>query len=178
MKSYYAKFVTRTAVLLALCVAVQQFKSLSQFITGPLVNAILIIAALAVGLWSGIAIAVLSPVLAFLISPSPIMQAVPQLIPVIMVGNAIIVVCVYVLRNQKYWWAGLALGSVLKAGFLALAVKAFIIPTFGGNLVEKQITALGLMFSYNQLITAAIGSVIAGLLWLRLHKVQDFALTK
>ena len=47
MKQYYTRFLTRTALLLALCVVVQQFKTVSQFITGPLVNLILLLAALA-----------------------------------------------------------------------------------------------------------------------------------
>ena len=48
MKQYYTRFLTRTALLLALCVVVQQFKTVSQFITGPLVNLILLLAALAI----------------------------------------------------------------------------------------------------------------------------------
>ena len=70
MKQFYTRMLTRTALLLALCVVVQQFKTVSQFITGPLVNLILLLAALAVGLGSGLCIAVLSPILAFLIAPS------------------------------------------------------------------------------------------------------------
>jgi hypothetical protein len=42
-------------------------------IFGSVVNAILILAVLLVGLWSGLVIAVLSPVLAFLIVPVPMM---------------------------------------------------------------------------------------------------------
>lgn len=169
MTKLSVKFITRTALLLALCVVVQQFKNLSQYITGPLVNTILIIAALAVGLWSGIAIAVLSPILAFLISPSPVMKLVPQIIPVIMLGNVIIVLFSYFFKKRNLI-IGLALGSVCKAGFLWLGVSYFIIPVFGSALKEPQKVTLTAMFSYNQLITAVIGSIIAYLLWLRLKK--------
>ena len=101
MKKYTTQFLTRTALLLALCIVVQQFKSDSQFITGPLVNLILLIAALAVGLYSGLAIAVLSPILAFLISPSPIMQVMPQLIVLVALGNAVLVFAAWSLRKNK-----------------------------------------------------------------------------
>lgn len=177
MKSYNAQFITRTAILLALCVAVQQFKTLSQFITGPLVNAILIIAALAVGLWSGVCIAVLSPIMAALISPAPIMKLMPQLIPMIMLGNILIVVFAWALRNKKIW-VGLVLGSLAKAGFLALALAVVVLPFFGGGLNDAQRTAVTAMFSYNQLITALIGSALCLLIWPRLRKAPGFVLKR
>lgn len=161
--------IVKTGLLLALCVAVQQFKNLSQFITGPMVNAILIIAVLAVGLTGGLTIAALSPLFSFLISPSPIMQAVPQLIPVIMIGNAILVLCVYLLKNKNLI-AGLISGAVLKAAFLWVGVSMLVIPIFGQALKDPQKIALTAMFSYNQLITAAIGGAIAYVIWLRLKK--------
>ncbi|NLO47493.1 MAG: ECF transporter S component [Clostridiales bacterium] len=177
MKAYYTKFVARTAILLALCLVVQQFKTLSQFITGPLVNLILIIAALAVGLWSGVIIAVLSPVAAFLITPSPVLRLVPQLIIMIMFGNVLIVLFTWLFREKKLW-IGLAIGSVLKAGALTLSLHFIIFPFFGDVLKEPQRIALSAMFSYNQLITAAIGSLICVLIWPRLKKTPSFVLHK
>jgi riboflavin transporter FmnP len=179
MKSYHVKFVARTAILLALCLVVQQFKTLSQFLTGPLVNLILLISALAVGLWSGLIIAVLSPVAAYLIAPSPVMRLVPQLIFMIMAGNALIVIFAWLFRSgDKKLWIGLALGSVLKAGFLTLALHFIILPFFGDVLKEPQRIALSAMFSYNQLITAVTGSLICALIWPRLKKSPSFVLQK
>ena len=177
MSSYHTKFVVRTAVLLALCVAVQQFKSVSQFITGPLVNLILILAVLAVGLWGGVAIAVLSPLMAALISPAPVMKLVPQMVPLIMVGNLVLVVCIHLLREKKLWM-GLALGTLLKPAALALGVQLVVLPFFGTALNDMQRAMVTAMFSYNQVITAAIASVICLLVWPRLHKVPGFALQK
>lgn len=52
------KFTTRglvqTGLLLAVCIASQFFKNLSVYLTGPIVNTTIILAVLAVGLWSGI----------------------------------------------------------------------------------------------------------------------------
>ena len=112
MKQLYTRVITRPALLLALCVVVQQFKNLSQFITGPLVNLILMVAAMAVGLGSGLCIAVLSPILAFLIAPSALMQLMPQLIALVAAGNAVLVVCAWALRKQqKLFWLGFVAGG-------------------------------------------------------------------
>ena len=147
-----------------------QFKQISQFITGPIINAILIIAALWVGLYSGIAIAVLTPILTFILAPSPIMQLVPQMVLIVILGNLFIVIIPWLLR-KKHQLIGIASGAVLKAAFLWCSVSLLIIPFFGGQLKEPQKVMLTAMFSYNQLITAIIGGVIAYLLMLRLNKL-------
>lgn len=163
----------RGAILLALCVAVQQFKNVSQFITGPLVNTILILSALMVGLWGGVIIACLSPLLAFLIAPSAVLQAVPVMIPIIMVGNVLIVLAAYAAREGETVQMGIALviGSVLKALFLWLATTYFAIPVFGSQLPDQMKAMMGAMFSYNQLITALIGSVLVLLVWWKLKEI-------
>ena len=143
-----ARQIAFTSALLALCIGVQQFKALSQFITGPLVNAILVLAVLRVGLWSGMAIAVLSPALAFLIAPAPVLLAVPQLLPLIMLANAALALCVQ-LGGKKRFAVGLILGIALKPLVLFLGVLC-IVPG-----------ALSAMFSVNQLITAVIGGALA-----------------
>ena len=66
-------WIAQTAVCLALLLAVQFVtKSLGQFVTGSCVNLVLAMAALSGGLWSGVAVAVLSPFCCLLYtSPSP-----------------------------------------------------------------------------------------------------------
>lgn len=178
MKKYYTQMLTRTALLLALCLVVQQFKSISQFITGPLVNLILLVAALAVGLYSGLAIAVLSPILAFLISPSPLMQAMPQLIALVALGNASIVVCAWALRHNKMFYLGLAAGALAKTAVLALGLRYVLVPLFGAALKPQMVTAATAMFGVNQLITAAIAGAIACVVWPLLKRSQGFVLQK
>lgn len=156
---------TYAALLLALCVGAQQLKGFSQYVTGPLVNATLILAALLAGLWGGLAIAVLSPVFAFLIAPFPIVQAVPQMLPLIMLGNVVIALCAGLLREKKRLplglTFGLALGAVLKPLTLFLGVRFVILPYFAAGLPAPMKTMLTAMFSVNQLVTAAVGSVVA-----------------
>ena len=179
MKQLYTRVLTRTALLLALCVAVQQFKNLSQFITGPLVNLILLLAALAVGLGSGLCIAVLSPILAFLIAPSPVMQLMPQLMVLVAAGNAALVVCAWALRRQqKLYWVGFLAGAVAKVAVMAAGLQFVLLPLFGDVLNEKQVATVSTLFGLNQLITALIGGALCAVLWPLLRKVKGFVLEK
>ena len=167
MKNLTVKNLVVTALLLALVVVVQQLRWLHpQLVAGPLVNAILIVAAVWVGLYSGLAIAILSPVFAFVFPPSPPLI---QIMPVIMIGNAALVACAYFLKNKNLAF-GLLSGAVLKAVLLWLGVVHLVIPVFGSGLPEPAVTALSAMFSYNQFITAVIGSVIVLSLKTRLDK--------
>ena len=82
-------WITETAVLLALLIVLQWVtKPLGQFVTGSCVNAVLAVAALMVGLSSGLAVALVSPVCAYLLGIAPNLVAVPA----IMVGNTVFVV--------------------------------------------------------------------------------------
>ena len=74
-------WITRTAVMMALLVTLQWATSgLSQFVTGSCVNAVLAVATLTAGLWSGVAVALLSPFCAFLLGIGPkLIQMVPAI---------------------------------------------------------------------------------------------------
>ena len=66
------RWITETAVLLALLVALQAItKPLGQLVTGSCVNAILAIAALVGGMSCGLTVALISPVFAFLFGIAP-----------------------------------------------------------------------------------------------------------
>jgi len=156
MKSTKIQQLTRTALLLALCIA-SQYLIKNQYITGSIVNAILILATLVAGLYGGLAIAVLSPVFAFLTGLAP---AVPPLIAIIALGNAIMVLSVHFFKGKKLP-LGLVAGSICKAGFLFLATRYVLFTLFASMLKPKQVENITIMFSYPQIITAAIGSVLA-----------------
>ena len=82
------KQITTTAVLLAICIVSQFFKNTSVYITGPVINACLILAVLSVGIPCGIILSVITPVTSFFITGSPIIGAIPAIMPCIMAGNA------------------------------------------------------------------------------------------
>ncbi|MCI8976274.1 MAG: ECF transporter S component [Lachnospiraceae bacterium] len=177
----------QTALLLAICIASQFFKNLSVYITGPVVNTTIIIAVLAVGLWSGLFISVIAPITAFFISGSPIMAAIPLMFPAVMGGNMILAVCTwyatrYFQKKMKFIGslpAGLIAGSVLKAAFMGIVIVLILLPAFGGNIAARLpkpealpgvLATAKVTFSVTQLITSLTGSLLAYIIWMPLKK--------
>ncbi|PWT25831.1 MULTISPECIES: ECF transporter S component [Butyrivibrio] len=173
------KQIALTGILLAICIVSQFFKNLSVFITGPIINACIIIAVLTAGLWCGIILSIITPVTAFIITGSPVMAAVPMMIPMVMLGNAILAIFVWlfyqkVLKNidkNIRLCIGMVVGSVVKAVVMGLTISLWLLPTFLPQpMQEKMLPVLQAQFSTVQLITALIGSVIAFVIWIPLKK--------
>ncbi len=161
------RWITETAVMLALLVALQALtKGFGQLVTGSCVNAVLAITVLVAGLGSGIAVALISPVLAFLLGIAPQILTVPA----IMVGNCLFVVLLRLLANrpgpvrQAIAWlcAAAAKAAVLYAlvGWLICGVLADALLA-SGTLKPPMLAALPATFSWPQLITALIGGGVA-----------------
>ena len=146
--------ITYTAVLLALLIVLQwATKSLGQFVTGSCVNCVLTVAALLVGWQGGLAVAVVSPFVAFLLSIGPKNIAI---VPAIAVGNAVLVLVLWLFLNKKF--------SVLRAAgakFLTLYLLVVQVLCRVLTLPEKQAAMFGTMFSWPQLVTALIGAAVA-----------------
>ena len=171
---FTTKQLAQTSLLLALCIASQFFKNLSVYITGPIVNTIIIIAVLTVGLFSGLIISVIAPITAYLITASPIITAIPAVMPMIMLGNCILAVFVW-LFSQKIRFtgsipAGMIIGSVIKSFFMALSIVSILFALYGSALNEKQLAMGKTTFSTVQLITALIGSALAYVIFIPLKK--------
>ncbi|SHI13885.1 Protein of unknown function [Butyrivibrio fibrisolvens DSM 3071] len=173
------KQIAVTGILLAICIVSQFFKNLSVFITGPIINACLIIAVLTAGLACGIILSIITPITAFIITGSPVMSAVPAMIPMVMLGNAILVVFVWLLykkinnsiNKDIRLCMGMIVGSVVKAAVMGLTISLWLLPTFLPQpMQEKMLPALQAQFSTVQLITALIGSALAFAIWLPLRK--------
>ena len=160
-------------VLLAIMIGSQFFKNLSVYITGPIVNAVLVIVTLTLGLVMGIIFSIIAPITAFLITGSPVVAAAPHLmIPAIALGNIIMCVAVYVfyknIKNKLFIGlpVGLVVGSVLKALFMGAVISNFILPKFCTSLPEKAIGIAQKTFSVVQLFTALIASAVVMLIWI------------
>lgn len=158
------KQLTRTALLLALCIVFQSMKFVSVYLTGSAVNCILIIATLYCGILSGTCIAILTPVIAYFIGATPIINMIPLMLPVIMIGNECIVLCAGFFQKKRLEM-GLVLGCIIKAGFLWLTVWYAVLPILGTNLPDPMKLTVKTTFSLTQLITAAIGSAIAWVIY-------------
>jgi len=143
-------FTTRTAILMALTLVIQMM-GMPQYATGPLVNTMLYLATVFVGIWGGVAIGLVTPVIAFWrgILPPPL----GPMIPFIALGNAVLVI-VYGLVEKRSKYVAIAAASVIKYLVLAGAVT-FVVA------VPPKIAQ---MMQLPQLITALAGGAIAILL--------------
>ena len=163
------RWITETAVMLALLVSLQALtKPMGQLVTGSCVNAVLAVSALVGGLSCGLTVALISPVLAFLLGIAPQILTVPA----IMVGYCVFVVLLHLLADksgknilkQVIAWA-------VAAGAKFAALYAIVVGLICGILSEgllasgvmkaPMLTALPATFSWPQLFTALIGGAVA-----------------
>lgn len=164
-------WITETAVMLALLVTLQAVtKSAGQYVTGSCVNLILAVTALAAGLGSGAAVALLSPLFAFLLGIGP---QVPLIVPAIAAGNLVYVLLLWKIAGKNlhslprklFAWLGAAGG---KAAVLYLLVVRLLCAAL--DLPQKQTALFTTMFSWPQLVTALAGGGVALLAAPVVHK--------
>ena len=163
------RWITETAVMLALLVSLQALtKPMGQLVTGSCVNAVLAISALVGGLGCGLTVALISPVLAFLLGIAPQILTVPA----IMVGNCVFVVLLSLLADKS----GKNLVKQAIAWIAAAAAKFATLYTIvvwlicgvlsegllaSGVMKAPMLKALPATFSWPQLFTALIGGAVA-----------------
>lgn len=168
MRNNKINYITQTAVMLALLIGAQFItRSFGQFVTGSIVNLILLVSVFIIGIYGGVTIAVLSPILAFLAGIGP---AFIQIIPFIAIGNVLFVTIAwliaksYIAKVNKRGFVvssiGLISASVVKFLFLWLGLVIIAVPLIPG-IKEKQAAVIGASFSWPQIITALIGSILA-----------------
>lgn len=161
-----ALWVTRTAVMLALLITLQAVtKSLGQIVTGSFVNAVLAVTVLVCGMSSGVTVALLSPVFAYLLGIAPQILTVPA----IMIGNTAFVVALRLTYSETLWKsaAGLLAAATCKFALLYVLVTHVICGVLAqpllaqGLLKEGALKMLPATFSAPQLVTALIGGAVA-----------------
>ena len=169
------RFITETAVMLALLIALQTLtKPMGQLVTGSCVNTVLAVTVLVVGVYSGITVAVISPVLAYLLGIAPQILTVPA----IMVGNAVFVLVLHFISDKNIVRKILAWIVAAAAKFAAL--YGIVVWLICGVLAEKllasgalkapMLKALPVSFGVTQLFTALIGGAVALLIAPTLRK--------
>lgn len=163
------RWITETAIMLALLVTLQALtKGFGQFVTGSCVNAVLAVSVLAGGLGCGITVALISPVLAFLLGIAPQILTVPA----IMAGNTVYVVLLYLLADRSgknlvkqavAWLVAAAAKFVTLYGIVVGLICGVLSESLlaAGTLKEPMLTALPATFSWPQLVTALIGGAAA-----------------
>ena len=177
------RWITETAVMLALLICLQAVtKPMSQLVTGSCVNAVLAVSVLLAGLYSGITVALLSPIFAFLLGIAPNFITVAP----IMVANVCFVVVLWRIAGKgrgPIWRQPVALVAAAgaKFGVLYLLVVELICGIASGALMGKKlgnvvllappmVKKLPAMFTWPQLFTALIGGAVALLIVPSLRK--------
>ena len=168
------RWITETAIMLALLVTLQALtKGFGQLVTGSCVNAILAVSVLVGGLWSGLTIALVSPVLAFLLGIAPQILTVPA----IMAGNTVFVLLLALIAGGKkanvvHRVAAWLVAAAAKFATLYAIVVKLICGAASGALLGKKLgdvvllappmlKMLPTMFAWPQLVTALAGGCIA-----------------
>ena len=184
--SFGGKQIAITAILLAICLVSQVFKNLSIFITGPIINLCLVLAVMLVNLPCGIVLSIITPVTAYFIAASPVMIAVPGIIPLIMLGNIVLVVLSHFLLKKEvlkpkglvsiksYCMAFLcALGKGL---FMGLTISLWLLPSFipQDSPLRGKMSVFQTTFSVFQFVTTCIGFVYFFIVMAALKKYMEF----
>ncbi len=173
------RWITETAVMLALLICLQWIGSFipdqmsKQLITGTMVNCVLAVTVLMAGLGSGLTVALISPVCAFIFGVAPNFITV---LP-IMVGNCCYVALLRLIMGEtrKFGWpqpVALASAALVKFGVLYLLVVKVICGVASGSLLGKKLgqivvlappmlKVLPTMFAWPQLVTALAGGILA-----------------
>jgi len=126
-------------------------------VTGPVVNAILLLAAIYVGVSGGVIIGLFTPLVAFMVGI--LAPPLAPLIPVIMIANAILVVAFY--GVGKYYNKFLAVVVAAVAKFLTFYIALhYVLVLLGITLPPALVAAFGLP----QLFTALAGGFVAALI--------------
>ena len=163
------RWITETGIMLALLVTLQALtKPLGQLVTGSCVNTILAVSALVGGLGCGLTVAVISPILAFLLGIAPQILTVPA----IMAGNAVFVLLLSLLADkngknlvkQGIAWVAAAAAKFVTLYVIVVKIICGVMASSllaSGTLKEPMLKALPATFSWPQLFTALIGGAIA-----------------
>ncbi|MDO8668444.1 MAG: ECF transporter S component [bacterium] len=139
-----------------------------QWISGPIVNALLILILFLVGIRSALVVALVPSLMALAGGLLPAVLS--PVVPFIMISNAIFVLSVdriydWSKDSSRGYWIGVLVGAILKFLFLYISVS------FIAKLLIKQELAVKVaqMMSWPQLATAVLGGMIAWVIlkWLK-----------
>ena len=169
-------WITQTGIFLAILIVAQVFtRPLGQFVTGSINNMLFILAVMLIGLSSAIVLCIASQICVVLLGTVPLLQSFPQLMPVIIAGNIVLVLLWHVvaLRNKETSMARKIIALVVSAfaKFLVLfvGIVLLVVPLIL-HIPEPQASTISALFSWPQLVTASIGGVLALLIYTPLSK--------
>lgn len=173
MNSQKTRKMVTTAILIALTVVFQLLRPmlggsniLSTYIIGSLINLTLIIAASVVGLWSGVSVAVIAPIIALLQNHKQL-----PMIPWIIAGNLVLVILFALWAKKDRKTLSIEWVRWVIVGVLA-AVAKYAVITLGQALVQTSASGAAFNIALGasavtqsvQVVTALIGMVLGGVM--------------
>lgn len=148
--SYFIKFIT----LLIIATGAPLLGLHSQWITGPIVNAVLILSVFLVGIRGALLIGMLPSTIALGTGLLPALLA--PMIPFIIISNSILVLVIDQLKNNNFF-SSLFVAATFK--FLFLFSTSNIVISL---LLKKELgTAVSQLMSWPQFFTALLGGLLA-----------------
>ena len=135
--------------LYAILIGVAPLLLHQQWITGPIINALLVATTLRVGAKQALILAVIPSAAALAAGTLPMLLA--PTIPVIIIGNMLLISGVQILKTKPFF--GILTGAIVKFIWLTIASQ-WILQFF---LPESLLSKVASMLSWPQLATALIG---------------------
>jgi len=140
-----------------------------QWISGPIVNAVLIIALFVVGIRGALVLALIPSLMALVGGLLPVILA--PVIPFIMVSNVILILTIefiykLIKKETSGYWIALVIAATLKYLFLYSSVSIITKLVLKNDIAIKVAT----MMSWPQFVTALFGGILA---WLILKKFKS-----
>jgi uncharacterized membrane protein len=157
-------FITRLAVLLALTLVFQMI-GLPQPVTGPVINALLLLACALFGPWTALVLGFLTPLAALVRGQLPL--PLWPLAPCVAAANGVLIVAFHAIRRgfrtgsgNGRWitaFVSILLPALIKFGFLAFCAR-WLVPRLLGHALPP---ALVIAFTAPQFFTALAGGLLA-----------------
>lgn len=166
MKNKSLQKLTTAAILLAIIIIMQLIKNVSAYISGPVINAVMVIAAIELGTVWGIGFSVIVPVMSLFIAPASPMTMLSGAtnyvtVPIIIIGNLLLVLAAKLgsKKGTAIFIVSLVVGAVLKWLFMWGCGDFILIRLFSESL--GQLTAVvSKVFSVLQLYSGLLSIVL------------------
>ena len=166
MNKISTKNIALGGLLFAIIIVMQLLKNISPFISGPVINTVMVIAALHLGMWWGVGFSIIVPITSLLVAPSSAMTVVTgqtygATIPIIIIGNILLVLFSYLgkKRGNKVFIVGIIIGAVLKWLFMWGCGDLILKPLFSETLGD-MVAVINKIFSTLQLYSGLLSVIL------------------
>lgn len=166
MKNNKTFRLTSAAIMLAVIIIMQLIKNVSAYISGPVINAVMVIAGIELGTLWGIGFSVIVPIMSLIIAPASAMSALAAsthylTVPIIIAGNIILVLAAkFGSKNGNLIFViSLVIGAVLKWLFMWGCGELILIPAFSESL-GKLSAVITKVFSTLQLYSGLLSVIL------------------